>query len=259
VTVPTRVLLLGGSTEATRLARALASWTGFEVVTSLAGRTASPVLPEGRVRVGGFGGTAGLVTYLAAEAVGAVLDATHPFAAVMPWHAHEACERAGIPRLRVLRPEWKAQPGDRWCTVANLAAAAAAVGSGRARRVFVTTGRSGLEVFAAANDRQRHWLVRSVDPPGRLSLHPATILLGRGPFRLQEELDLMRRHGIDLLVTKNSGGDATAAKLAAARRLGIPVVIVARPPAPPGASAPDVPTALAWLSTTLSAQTGGGG
>ncbi len=246
-----RVLVLAGTTEASHLAEALTARGDVDVVTSLAGRTASPAPLPGHRRTGGFGGVDGLVSYLRAEHVSALVDATHPFAAVMRWHASAACERTGVPRLRLERPPWRAQPGDRWTAVDDLAAAAAEIATGPFRRVLVTTGRSELAAFAPASDGSRSWLVRTIDPPGQLPLHPAAVLLGRGPFTVPEETVLLERHQIDLVVTKNSGGDAAAAKLEAARHLGVAVVVVNRPPSPAGPAASTAAEALAWVCTVL--------
>ena len=251
VTDPPRLLLLGGTTEASRLAETLSARRDLVVVTSLAGRTANPAPLPGRRRTGGFGGTEGLAAFLRAERISALVDATHPFAARMRWHAYEACHQTGVARLRLERPRWQAQPGDRWTVVATMAAAAAEIVRGRSRRVFVTTGRSELDALAPASDGRRWWLVRSIDPPARLLLHPTEVILDRGPFRVDGETTLMARQRIDLVVTKNSGGDATAAKLEAARNLGVDVVVVDRPPSPDGPSASTVADALEWVYASL--------
>ncbi len=248
---PPRLLLLGGTTEASRLAQTLSARDDLVVVTSLAGRTASSAARPGRHRTGGFGGIEGLVAYLHAERISALVDATHPFAARMRWHAYEACNQTGVPRLRLERPPWQAQAGDRWTVVATVAAAAAAIGGGPSRRVFVTTGRNELAALASASDGRRWWLVRSLDPPERLPLHPAEVILDRGPFSVDAETALLARHRIDLVVTKNSGGDTTAAKLEAARNLGVAVLVVDRPPSPEGPSATTVAGAVEWVRSSL--------
>ena len=240
-----RVLVLGGTSEASGLARALADRPGLEVTTSFAGRTAAPVAAAGRARVGGFGGPAGLARYLRDESVDVLVDATHPFAARMRWHAAAAATDVGIPRLRVERPAWRPQPGDQWVEVADLDAAAAAVTAGGYRRVLLTTGRMELAPFAACP--ATWFLVRSIERPDPLPLPDAEALVARGPFTVEGELALLDEHRIDAVVTKNSGGDATAAKLTAARRRGLPVVLVERPPSPPGPHATTVAEALAWL------------
>ena len=246
-----RLLLLGGTTEAGRLAETLARRDDLVVVTSLAGRTASPAPLPGRRRTGGFGGADGLAGYLRAERISALVDATHPFAARMRWHADEACNRTGVPRLRLERPPWQAQPGDRWTAVATVAAAGEQIAGGRSRRVFVTTGRSELDALVPASDGRRWWLVRSIDPPERLPLHPAEVILDRGPFSVDGETALLARHRIDLVVTKNSGGNATFAKLEAARNLGVDVLVVDRPPSPDGPSTTTVAGAVEWVCASL--------
>lgn len=251
MTDPPRLLLLGGTTEASRLAESLSTRDDMVVVSSLAGRTAKPAPLPGRRRTGGFGGIDGLASYLRAERISALVDATHPFAARMRWHAYEACNQTGVPRLRLERPRWQAQAGDRWTVVATLAAAAAEIAAGPSRRVFVTTGRSELAAFASASDGRRWWLVRSIDPPERLPLCPAEVILDRGPFTVDGETVLLARRRIDLVVTKNSGGDATAAKLEAARTLGVDVLVVDRPPSPDGPSASTVADALEWVCASL--------
>jgi precorrin-6A/cobalt-precorrin-6A reductase len=243
------VLVLGGTAEARRLAGELAAGAapGWRATSSLAGRVAEPRLPEGAVRVGGFGGADGLAAWLRAHAVDAVIDATHPFAARISANAARAAALTGVPLLGLRRPGWTAGPGDRWIDVPSLEAAAEAL-PGLGERVFLTTGRLGLGAFAHLAGPW--FLVRSVDPPQPPYPPRIRTLLDRGPFTLDGEAALLREHRIDVLVTKDSGAAATAPKLAAARELGVPVVVVRRPPAPPGVPAvPDVPGALAWLRT----------
>jgi precorrin-6A/cobalt-precorrin-6A reductase len=238
-----RVLVLGGTGEARRLATALVD-AGVDVLSSLAGRVADPVLPPGRVRVGGFGGVEGLAEALAE--VDAVVDATHPFAAGMTANAAAAAAGTGTPLLRLQRPGWTAGPGDDWRWVPDLAAAAAAVAG--ASSVFVTTGRQGLAAFAGLRGEV---LVRSVDPPAPPLPARCTVVLARGPFTVEEETALMRQHAVEVVVTKDSGGAMTAAKLTAARELGVPVVLVRRPPLPPGVPVvATVEKALDWLADT---------
>jgi precorrin-6A/cobalt-precorrin-6A reductase len=237
-----RVLVLGGTGEARRLATALAG-DGVDVLSSLAGRVADPLLPPGEVRIGGFGGAAGLTAWLQTHPARAMVDATHPFAATMTASAAAASDVTGTPLLRLQRPGWTAQPGDDWRWVDTLEEAAAAVaGFGS---VFLTTGRKSLDAFAGVTAR---CLVRSVDPPEPPLPARTTVLLSRGPFTVEEELALLRDHDVDVVVTKDSGGAMTAAKLTAARELGVPVVLVRRPPLPAGV--PVVATvdgALDWL------------
>jgi precorrin-6A/cobalt-precorrin-6A reductase len=223
-----RVLILGGTGEARRLATALVD-DGVDVLSSLAGRVADPVLPPGEVRLGGFGGAAGLAAWLQAHPVRALVDATHPFAATMTASAAAAADVTGTPLLRLQRPGWAAGPGDDWRWVDSLGEAAVAVAEFGS--VFLTTGRTSLDAFAGLTAR---CLVRSVDPPSPPLPPRTTVVLARGPFTVEEELALMREHGVDVVVTKDSGGAMTAAKLTAARERGIPVVLVRRPPVPPG-------------------------
>lgn len=228
--VLTRLLILGGTGEARRLATALAGEPGCRVVSSLAGRVRVPVLPPGDVRIGGFGGADGLTRWLRDKVIDAVVDATHPFAARMTANAATACAAAGVPLLVLRRPGWTAVPGDDWRRVGSLPAAAALLPS-LGRRVFVTTGRRDLAAFAGLADLW--FLVRSVDPPEGLVPQRMQLLLARGPFALDGERALLREHRVDVLVTRDSGGTMTAAKLTAAREGAIPVVMVERPTVPP--------------------------
>jgi precorrin-6A/cobalt-precorrin-6A reductase len=242
-----RILILGGTGEARQLAAELAAG-GVDVLSSLAGRVSRPRLPEGPVRIGGFGGEDGLAAFLASEGITHVVDATHPFAATITTHAAHAAERVQIPLLVLCRPAWEPSPS--WDVVPDIHAAAAAVRRWPGEAVFLTTGRRDLGAFAA-DDRHR-FLARAVDPPSGpdSALVPPrmTLILDRGPYTVDGETALMRDHGIGLLVTKNSGGPMTAAKLQAARDLGVQVVLVRRPPLPPGVVAvPGVGDALRWL------------
>ena len=243
---PRRILILGGSTEASALARHLAVRDDCDLTVSYAGRTRDRVRTPGNVRVGGFGGAEGLVRYLESEQVDVLLDATHPFAARMPHHAAEACQMSGVPRLRVCRPPWTATEGDRWIEVDDLDAAASRLVELKARRVFLTTGRQELAPFAGVRDTW--FLVRAIESPAAMPLANVSVVLARGPFDEASELALMAEHQIDVLVTKNSGGAAAAAKLDAARQLRVPVVIVTRPRGPDGPVASTVEGALAWLA-----------
>jgi precorrin-6A/cobalt-precorrin-6A reductase len=239
------VLLLGGTSEARALAARLAGNPEVRVISSLAGRVRDPLLPEGELRIGGFGGEDGLARWLAAERVSAVVNATHPFAETMSAHAVAACARLGLPLLRLARPGWAERDGDHWHRVGSLAEAAAVLPS-LGRRAFLTTGRQSLPRFAGVD--QLWFLIRCVDAPaGPLPRHHE-LLLARGPYRRESERSLMRRHAIDLLVTKDSGGPLTAGKLDAARDLGVPVVMVDRPPPPGGPSAATVEESVGWLA-----------
>ncbi|MET7594568.1 MULTISPECIES: cobalt-precorrin-6A reductase [unclassified Streptomyces] len=236
------ILVLGGTTEARELAPRLAERPGVRVTTSLAGRVSRPGALDGDVRVGGFGGADGLAAWLREHHVAAVADATHPFAAGITANAARAAAATGVPAVVLRRPGWTPGPGDVWHPVATLAEAAEALPR-LGRRVFLTTGRLGLAAFAELS--ALHFLVRSVEAPGPPMPPRTRVLLARGPFTVAGETALLREHRIDVLVTKDSGGEATAAKLTAARELGVPVVVVRRPPLPEGVLAvPDVAAAL---------------
>jgi precorrin-6A/cobalt-precorrin-6A reductase len=237
-----KVLVLGGTGEARRLAERLHGRAGVHVVTSLAGRVAQPTLPVGEVRVGGFGGVEGLVAYLRDSRVDVLVDATHPFAARISASAASAAASVRLPFLVLRRAEWVPVPGDDWRTVPTLAAAAALVDE-LGERVFLTTGRQSLAAFAHL---ERPWfLARSVDPPEPPLPPRLHVLLDRGPFTVEGEVELLRRYTVNLVVTKNSGGPMTAAKLVAARSLGLPVVMVERPAA--GLAVASVDEALEWV------------
>ena len=225
-----RLLILGGTTEASALARAVEGWADLDPILSLAGRTQNPVIPPIPYRIGGFGGVDGLKTYLTDEKIDAVIDATHPFAAQMSANAAEACKSLGIPLALFTRAAWRPVPGDRWTLVADMEAATKALGE-TPWRVFLTVGGLQLAAFAAAP--QHHYLVRTIDPPeAAADLPDHKLILARGPFAVDDEIALMRDERIDVLITKNSGGKATAAKLAAARALEIAVIMVERPKPP---------------------------
>jgi precorrin-6A/cobalt-precorrin-6A reductase len=240
-----RVLILGGTSEGRSLAAALADQSGVDVVSSLAGRVANPRLPEGEVRIGGFGGADGLADWLRDNAIDAVVDATHPFASRITTNAAAATHRTGVPMLVVRRPEWAPAEGDRWHVVPDLAAAAGAV-SALGSRVLLTIGRQGVDAFAAES---AWFLIRAIDPPTVAVPRRSEVLLERGPFTVDDEVTTMRENRIDVLVTKNSGGALTAAKLEAARTLGLPVVMVSRPDVPAGvATTSDLDRARRWAA-----------
>jgi precorrin-6A/cobalt-precorrin-6A reductase len=239
----TTVLVLGGTSEARALAVELAAVSGLRVISSLAGRVSNPSLPAGEVRVGGFGGADGLAAYARAQGVGAVVDATHPFAETISAHAVDACARAGLPLLRLARPAWSRRDGDEWHDAGSLAEAAALLPK-LGSRVFLTTGRQGLAAFAALD---LWFLIRCVDPPDGPLPARSEVLLARGPYQRESERALMRGGGIDVLVTKNSGGPLTEGKLDAARDLGIPVVMVSRPAAAAAESVTAVSDAVRWV------------
>ncbi len=237
-----RVLLLGGTAEARALAKAL--HPQVDIVSSLAGRVPDPALPVGPVRIGGFGGVEGLRCWLGDKSIDAVVDATHPFAATMTAHAAQVCEDMRIPHLVLARPAW--DPGSA-IVVDSDRQAAEAITRRRYSRVFLTTGRSGVTAFA---DSDAWFLIRAVTAPDRSTMpRRHQLLLSRGPYRYDGELALLRDHRIDALVTKNSGGDMTRAKLDAAAALDVPVVMVARPALPAGVrTVGTVVEAVEWVA-----------
>jgi len=245
-----KVLILAGTTEATALAHQLEDHPHLAATLSLAGRTQRPTRTALPYRTGGFGGAEGLADYLRSEGIGALVDATHPFAAGISANAAVAAEQAGVPVMALERPPWTPQAGDRWFPVADLDAAADALRP-LGYRVLVTTGRQHLSPYARVPDK--HYVIRTIDPPEPPpDLPDAVFLQQRGPFDAASEAALMAEHGIEVLVTKNSGGDATRGKLDAARERGIPVVMVERPARPAGVPVNHDPaTVLRWLETRL--------
>jgi precorrin-6A/cobalt-precorrin-6A reductase len=240
-----RLLILGGTAEASALVAAIAGRADIEATLSLAGRTQQPAPSPVPTRIGGFGGAEGLRAYLEAGRIDALIDATHPFAAQMSRHAAEACEATGTPLLAFTRPPWERKDGDRWIDVETMEEAAHALGR-EPRNVFLTQGRLQLGVFAAA---PRHrYLVRAIDQPAEINALPRhRLILARGPFRLADEEALMREENIAFIVSKNSGGDATYAKIEAARNLGVAIVMVRRPTKPDAEQATRLEQVLAWL------------
>ncbi|RLK59189.1 cobalt-precorrin-6A reductase [Actinokineospora cianjurensis] len=236
-----KVLVLGGTGEARALAAALDESPDHSVVSSLAGRVRDPRLPVGEVRVGGFGGPDKLADWLVAHKVDAVVDATHPFAERISASAARAAELTGVPLLMLRRPGWPSRPGWHW--VESLEGACA-VAEGLGERVFLTTGRQGLAAFAGSS---AWFLVRCVDPPEPPVPARSEVVLDRGPYTVEGELAVFREHRIDVLVTKDSGGPLTVAKLDAAEELGVPVVVVRRPAPPAVPVVSDVEQVMAWL------------
>jgi precorrin-6A/cobalt-precorrin-6A reductase len=242
-----RILILGGTHEAFALAEWLADMAGIEIISSLAGRTREPRLPRGPLRIGGFGGAEGLARYLHEERISHLINATHPFAAQMSANAVAAAERTGIPLLRLLRPAWEAQPDDRWVT-ARHAAEAAELCRREGGRIFLTLGTGELDAFAGIHNA--HFLVRMVDAADRVPLSDYRIITARGPFSFEDELQLLAQHHIGLVVAKNSGGGATYAKIEAARKMGLPVIMIERPAIALDPQVPAVATiedVLAWI------------
>ncbi|BBU61996.1 precorrin-6A reductase [Methylosinus sp. C49] len=224
---PIRALILGGTSEARALASRLAGDARLHAVVSLAGRTSAPLASPLPVRIGGFGGVEGLTRYLVEERIERVIDATHPFAARISANARAACAALDLPLLVYTRAPWSPVEGDRWIEVADNAGAIAALGEAP-RRVFLTIGRLGLADFLCAP--QHYYLIRTIDQPQENDLPPRhELLLERGPFTVESELSLMRASAVDVIVSKNSGGRETYAKIEAARMLGLPVAMVTPP------------------------------
>lgn len=244
-----RVLVLGGTTEGRLLVAALSGDARFAVALSLAGRTKGPLVAPVSTRVGGFGGALGLADWLRVHDVARVIDATHPFAARISHNAAEACLQTATPLLGVRRPAWEAVAGDRWIEAADMAAAVDALGAAP-RRVFLTIGRQELASFARAPQHSYH--VRTIEPIGAALPVPRLVpISARGPFSREAEAEFLSAAGIEMLVSKNSGGAATYAKIAAARDLGLPVVMVRRPSLPDIEFVSEIEDALAWLHAAI--------
>jgi precorrin-6A/cobalt-precorrin-6A reductase len=251
-----RILILGGTTEARMLAERLAGRAELAVTLSLAGRTAAPARQPVPVRRGGFGGAAGLADYLSSARIDVLIDATHPYASRIAANARAAALRANVPFVVLQRPPWLAVAGDRWTEVSDVHDAVRALG-GPPRRVFVTLGRNELAPLADA--AEHFYLIRSVDPvEPPLPLPHAVYLTGRGPFAETDERAIMTAHGIDVMIAKNSGGSATYGKIAAARALGIGVIMLRRPPAPDAPTVETVEAAMTWLDHALTLATARG-
>lgn len=241
------LLILGGTTGATALARRLAE-AGVAGVVSFAGRVARPVRQPLPQRVGGFGGPTGLARFIAEAEITHVVDATHPFAAQMSRNAVAGCALAGVPLLALTRPPWAEQPGDSWQHVPDIAGAVAALNR-PACHVMLAVGRLHLAAFAP--NPQHRYLLRLVDPPeGPLPLPRTEVIVARGPFEEAEDRALMLRHGIDIVVSKNAGGPAAYAKIAAARSLGLPVIMIDRPALPDREEVSTPEAVLDWLSAS---------
>jgi precorrin-6A/cobalt-precorrin-6A reductase len=250
-----KVLILGGTGEAIALAKQLAGMPEITVITSLAGRTRDPTLPPGEVRIGGFGGVEGLAAYLKENTISLLINATHPFAATISANALSAHQATGVPLLRLLRPAWRKEPDDTWIAAPNVKGAAA-ICRWLGKRVLLSVG--SQEVAGFADLPRAHFFVRMVDPPeAPLPLVSAEVIVAKGPFALLDERRLLLDKEIDLIVTKNSGGDATFAKIAASRALHIPMVMIDRPEIAlhPGCDMVEtVAAAFDWVSTHFRAQ-----
>jgi precorrin-6A/cobalt-precorrin-6A reductase len=242
---PPRVLILGGTADANRLARAVANDPRIDAILSYAGRTENPTPPPIPWRLGGFGGIDGLVNYLRGENIARVVDATHPFAAQISAHAVTACALAAVPLLALERPPWQRAPGDDWIDVDDLDAAAEALGAAP-RRVFLGIGRLQLNAFAA--HPQHSYLVRLVDPPrAPLPLPNAEVIVARGPFKRADDRAMLANYRAEIVVAKNAGGDSASAKIEAARDVALPVVMVRRPFIPARETVGTPAEALRWL------------
>jgi precorrin-6A/cobalt-precorrin-6A reductase len=243
---PLRLLILGGTSEASALARRIADEPDVAAILSLAGMTAEPAPTPVTRRIGGFGGAEGLAAFVAREHIDAVVDATHPFASRISANAVAASGATGTPLVVFTRPPWTREPDDRWIEIAAMDDAVTALGTQR-RTVFLTQGRLQLAAFAQAP--QHRYIVRAIDRPAEVDALPDhKLILARGPFSLADELALMKHEGVEMLVTKNSGGRATYAKIEAARALEIEVVVVGRPPAPEAETHHDLDAVLAWIA-----------
>jgi precorrin-6A/cobalt-precorrin-6A reductase len=251
-----RILILGGTTEARLLGERLAKRRDLDVTLSLAGRTAAPVPHAVPVRVGGFGGADGLADYVVTQQIDALIDATHPYATVISENAIAAAGKTGVAFLALRRPAWSRVDGDNWTEVDDTTAAVHALGA-PPRRVFVALGRNDLAPFTTAP--QHFYLIRSVDPVDPpLPLPQVAYITARGPFSEAQDHALMVEHDIDVVISKNSGGNAAYGKIAAARALGIDVVMLRRPAAPDAAAVETIDDAIAWLDHALTSATARG-
>ncbi|WP_283192598.1 cobalt-precorrin-6A reductase [Rhizobium sp. AN80A] len=244
-----RILMLGGTTEASALAKALAAQPRYDALLSLAGRTEKPAPQSLPTRIGGFGGAEGLATFLHDGQFDLLIDATHPFAARISQNAAQAAAISSLPAFCLRRAPWQAEAGDNWWHAASVQDAITQLGS-VPRRVFLAIGRQ--EAHRADAAPQHHYLIRSVDPVDPRPVLPhAHYILDRGPFDVERETALLREHGIDIIITKNSGGLATYAKIAAARALGIEVIMIGRAAAPVIPAVATVDEALAMINHLL--------
>jgi precorrin-6A/cobalt-precorrin-6A reductase len=251
-----RILILGGTTEARRLAEMLAPRAALAITLSLAGRTSAPLAQPVAMRIGGFGGAQGLAHHIRVERIEALIDATHPYAAIISANAARAAALTGIPILALHRASWTAVAGDRWIEVDDTQAAVRAIGSAP-HHVLVTLGRKDLSAFIGAP--QHHYVVRSVDPVDPpLPVPHAVYINARGPFTQGEDRALMEQHAIEIVISRNSGGDASYGKIAAARALDLPVIMLRRPKLPQVPAVERLEDAVAWLDHALANSTARG-
>jgi precorrin-6A/cobalt-precorrin-6A reductase len=237
-----KILILGGTEDARLLAARLVDM-GHDVTTSLAGRTSEPLLPKGQVRIGGFGGGDGLGNYVLAEGFERLVDATHPYAVEIARNAVKAAQLAGLRLVRLVRPPWPEPQYAFWKHAANAEEAAAILPRGA--RALLTVGNSALEPFLKRTDCS--FVVRAIEASAKPLPVNASSVLARPPFFLGGETELMQHHGVSHLVTKNSGGVQTEAKLQAAAQLTIPVIMIDRPELPPAHEVPTIGQAIAAL------------
>jgi precorrin-6A/cobalt-precorrin-6A reductase len=243
-----KLLILGGTGDAHQLAAAAQQISGLTVISSLAGRTQQPILPIGQVRTGGFGGEQGLINYLQDHEIDLVIDATHPFAQQISENVAMAVAALKLPFLVLERSAWQQHPGDQWLSVSNHQAAADLLPS-LGQRIFLTIGRQELGFYAHLQDLW--FLMRSIDPPELPAIPPGEMLLAKGPFDLNSEWELLLKYQIQAIVSKNSGGEATYAKILAARELGLPVVMIQRSKTPAGERVDNIEQVIEWLQGQL--------
>lgn len=243
-----KLLILGGTGDGQQLAVATQQISGLTVISSLAGRTQQPVLPTGQVRTGGFGGEQGLIDYLRDHQIDLVIDATHPFARQISENAAAAVAVLDLPFLIFERSSWSATSADRWLEVPDHITAAELLPN-LAQRIFLTIGRQEVSKYAHLTDLW--FLMRSIDPPDPITMPPGELLLAKGPFEIAAERELLLKHQIQAIVSKNSGGSATYAKIVAAQELGLPVVMIQRSPALDGDRATNLKQAIEWLQSQL--------
>jgi len=239
-----RILLLAGTAEARSIASELAQMSGIEAFASLAGATQRPERLDLPTRIGGFGGVAPMIDWVTAEKIDAILDATHPFAAQISQNARLVAQKCGLPYLQVMRPAWRPQTGDKWHEMPDMASAAQALLSGQ--RVFLATGRTTLDAFKSRSDCW--FLARVIDATqSEFPLQNGHFTRGRPPFSVADEVAVFREAGIDILITKNAGGANSKSKLIAARELGLPVLMIARPAIEPSRIVETVADAMTWV------------